>query len=122
MELIGIQTDIAWHDRAANHAMVSAMLEEARPQRGALVVLPEMFASGFSQDVAAATDGVAESEAFLSSLARVHGIVLMAGLATRPGGCGANESVTFGPDGSELARYRKLHPFSLAGETEAYPA
>jgi len=122
MELIGLQTEIAWHDRAANHAMVRAMLEAAGPKRGALVVLPEMFASGFSRDVAAATERAAESEEFLSALAKEHGIALMAGLATRPDGCGANESITFGPDGGELARYRKLQPFSLGGEPEAYPA
>jgi omega-amidase len=122
MELIGLQTEIAWHDREANHVMVRALLEEARPKPGALVVLPEMFASGFSRDMAAATSEAEKSEEFLSSQAKEHGIALMAGLATRPGGCGANESVTFGPDGRELARYRKLQPFSLAGEADAYPA
>ncbi len=122
MELIGLQTDIAWHDRGENHARVAALLETAAPASGALVILPEMFASGFSQDVDAATEGAGESEAFLSHLARQYGIALMAGLATRPGGTGANVSVTFGPDGRELARYRKLHPFTTAGEAEAYPA
>ncbi len=122
MELIGLQTDIAWHDRAANVACLSAMLEEARPAPGALVVLPEMSMSGFSRDVAAATAGAPGLESTLAGLARKYGIALMAGLATNTGRCGANESVTFGPDGLELARYRKLHPFSMAGEAENYPA
>jgi predicted amidohydrolase len=98
------------------------MLERAEPSPGALVVLPEMFASGFSGDVIAATDGVMESEAFLSRLAKKYRIALMGGLATLPDGHGANVSVTFGPDGAELARYRKLQPFSLSGENEVYPA
>ncbi|HEX2747932.1 MAG TPA: nitrilase-related carbon-nitrogen hydrolase [Verrucomicrobiales bacterium] len=122
MELIGLQTDIAWLDRTGNHSQVAALLELANPVPGALVVLPEMFASGFSQDVDAATVDVAASEAFLAGLARQYGIALMAGLATRQDGCGANVSVTYGPDGKELARYRKLQPFSMAGEGEAYPA
>ena len=122
MELIGIQTAIAWHDRARNHEMVSQLLSEAMPRRGALVVLPEMFASGFSQDVTAATERFAESEAFLASLAKEYGVALMAGLATCADNVGANESITFGPDGRELARYRKLQPFSRAGENITYPA
>lgn len=122
MELLGLQTDIAWHDPAANLAAISAMLEAARPAPGALVVLPEMCASGFSRDVSGATAGLAETEAGLALQAKKHGIALMAGLAGSAGSCGANESVTWGPDGRELARYHKLQPFSMAGEAESYPA
>lgn len=122
MELIGLQTDIAWHDRGTNLAGAKEMLEAARPVPGALIVLPEMSMSGFSRNVDAATEGVAETEVELARLARNHGIAIMAGLATRHDGCGANESVTFGPEGTELARYRKLQPFSMAGEGECYPA
>ena len=121
MDLIGLQTAISWHDSAANLARLSGMLEEVRPSPGALVVLPEMSMSGFSQDVVSATAGAAETEAALAGLARKFGIALMAGLAVNTTGCGANESVTFGPDGSELARYRKLQPFSMVGEAENYP-
>lgn len=122
MELLGLQTDIVWHDAAANVAVVSAMLEAARPAPGALVVLPEMCASGFSRDFAAASAHEEETEAALASLAQKHGIALMAGLAVKAGSCGANQSVTWGPDGRELARYRKLQPFSLADEGTNYPA
>jgi predicted amidohydrolase len=122
MELLGLQTDIAWHDRRTNHTRVREMLGDAKPAGGSLVVLPEMFASGFSGDVAAATEGAAESEAYLASLAREFGVAVMAGLATRSGDCAANISITFGPDGAELARYTKLHPFSTAREDENYPA
>jgi omega-amidase len=122
MEFLGLQTDIAWHDPAANIRAISALLDRARPAVGALVVLPEMCASGFSRDVAAATAGAADTEAGLAQLAKKYGIALMAGLAVMDGGCGANEAVTFGPDGTVLARYRKLQPFSMAGEGENYPA
>jgi omega-amidase len=122
MELIGLQTDIAWHNRSRNHSSVTALIEKAKPAAGALVVLPEMFASGFSGDVVAATEGAEESEAFLSTLAKRYGVAVMAGLATLSGEKGANVSVTFGPDGKELARYRKLQPFSFSKECEIYPA
>jgi len=122
MELLGLQTDIIWHNPVANLAAISAMLEAASPAPGALAVLPEMCASGFSRDIAAATGAQAETEAALAALAQKYGIALMAGLAVRTGGCAANESVTWGSDGKELARYRKLQPFTPAGEHENYPA
>src|SRR5688572_18612554 len=121
MELLGLQTDIIWHDSAANLAGITRMLEAARPADGALVLLPETCASGFSRDVAAATAGAGEMEAGLAALARKFGIALMAGLAVPgSGNCGANESITFGPDGTELCRYRKLQPFTGGAEEMAY--
>ena len=51
MQLVGVQLDIAWEDRAVNHAQVAALLEKSPPKSGALVALPEMFASGFSMNV-----------------------------------------------------------------------
>lgn len=122
MELIALQTDIQWLDPIANCDRVESMLNEVRPAPGALVVLPEMFASGFSQDTSAAIAGNLDAQERLRGMARRYEIALMAGLATESGDSAANESITFGPDGSELARYRKLHPFSMAGEPAAYPA
>jgi predicted amidohydrolase len=86
------------------------------------VLLPETCASGFSRDVPAATARSPEMEAGLAALAKRFSIALMAGLAVQAGSCGANESVTFGPDGTVLCRYRKLQPFTGAGEETAYPA
>ena len=52
MQVIGVQLDIVWEDPAANHAKVRSLLAAAPPRAGALVVLPEMFASGFSMNAA----------------------------------------------------------------------
>ena len=46
-----IQTELAWHDPAANRAHFQVLLQQAR---GAdLIVLPEMFSTGFSMESAA---------------------------------------------------------------------
>lgn len=43
-----VQTTLAWHDRQANLEHFDLLLEQAR---GAdLIVLPEMFTTGFSMD------------------------------------------------------------------------
>ena len=51
LELALIQTTLVWQDPVANRAHFAALLQQAR---GAdLVVLPEMFSTGFSMDSAA---------------------------------------------------------------------
>jgi len=124
MYVAGVQLDIAWEDKQANHDKVRKLLSAAKLPKGALVALPEMFATGFSMNVAeiAQTDG-RETETFLASVAEEFGIHVCGGVVVRrPDGKGLNQSVTFAPDGMLLARYSKIHPFSYGGETAQYAA
>jgi len=122
MYVAGLQLDIVWEDKKANHAKVRDLVGAANLPKGALLALPEMFATGFSMNVAeiAQTDA-RETETFLGALAKQHGIFVCGGVVVRPaGGKGLNQSVTFSPDGALIARYSKIHPFSYGGETEQY--
>lgn len=124
MKVIGCQLDIVWENKKANYAKVRSLLEAAPPERGALLLLPEMFATGFSMNVQAIQEGIpSETEAFLATLAREHGVYVMGGVVS-PGAQdrGRNESVVFNPQGRLLARYCKQHPFSLGGESQHYEA
>ena len=51
MRLIGVQVNTVWEDKPASEARVRDLLAETLVQRGDLVVLPEMWATGFSLDV-----------------------------------------------------------------------
>jgi len=121
-DVVGIQLDIAWEDPPANHGRVEELLEGADVAEGSLVVLPEMFATGFSMDVAAVAEPAGgATETFLSSIAARYGSWVIGGVVTQgAGGKGRNEAVAFGADGGEVARYRKRHPFSFADETDYY--
>ena len=57
LHVVACQLDIAWEDKAENHRRAAALLEQANPPRGSLVVLPEMFATGFSMNVDATAEG-----------------------------------------------------------------
>jgi len=124
MIVAGCQLDTVWEDKAASHARAEALLAGDPLPRGSLLALPEMFATGFSMDVARIEEGTArESERFLARLAAQHGLHVLGGVVNRGvDGRGRNEAVLFGPDGSERARYCKLHPFSYAGESRHYAA
>lgn len=122
MEVVGIQLDIAWEDPRSNRERVDRLVEEADVEPGSLIVLPEMFATGFSMDVSAvAQPRAGETEMFLSSVARKCGVRVLGGVVTPgTGGKGRNEAVAFDEGGEETARYCKRHPFSFAGETDYY--
>lgn len=112
MQAVLVQFDIIWENKRANFARVQELLRVSAPAPGSLIVLPEMFATGFSCDVNSTQQGdPPESDEFLGSLARdfeccVIGGVVTAGVDGRP----RNESVAFGPNGL-LKRFAKIHPF-----------
>ena len=125
MQLVGIQPNTVWEDKAASHARVEALLRSVRVEPGALVVLPEMFATGFSVELPAVVEaaGSGESQRFLSALAaRLRAYVVGGVVTDLANGRGANEAVVYEPEGGEVTRYRKLHPFTFGGETAHYDA
>ncbi|RPH40639.1 MAG: carbon-nitrogen family hydrolase, partial [Planctomycetota bacterium] len=81
MYVAGLQLDIVWEDKKANHAKVRDLVGAANLPKGALLALPEMFATGFSMNVAeiAQTDA-RETETFLGALAKQHGIFVCGGV------------------------------------------
>jgi predicted amidohydrolase len=117
-----VQLDIVWEDPEASCARVEPLARTAAAAGARLLVLPEMFATGFSMDaerVAGHASGIAT---FTAKLARRLGVWVAAGWAEpgpiRP----ANTCRLVDPDGVERLVYRKIHPFSLAGEPDRYVA
>ncbi len=124
MRVIGLQLDSVWENKAANHAKVRSLLERIKPEPQALVVLPEMFATGFSMNVRGIDDTESrETQDFLAGIAAEYKIYLAGGVVTTNAeGRGLNQCVVHAPDGSELARYSKMQPFTLGGESDHYVA
>jgi len=116
-----VQHDIIWEDKTANCEHVARLVAAASPVTGSLIILPEMFATGFSMDLSATTQKEdRREEAFLSELAVRHQSHVLGGVVSAvEGGRAYNEAVTFGPDGSLVARYAKMRPFSFGGEPAA---
>jgi predicted amidohydrolase len=121
MRIAVVQHSIVWEDAASTCARVEPMIASAVQQGARLVVLPEMFATGFSMrsvEIASTLDGVAAS--FLRKGAQRHGCWLGGSVAlSNDGGLPTNSFLLFSPDG-ELHRYDKRHPFSYGREHEHY--
>jgi len=125
MRVAAIQSDIAWEDPSANFARLRPWVAAAAAAGARLVVLPEMFACGFSM----ATERVREpqdgpSARFLAEQAQQHGLWICGSIPEAPEGAARpyNTLVLASPGGQVLHRYRKIHPFSFAGEHEHYGA
>ena len=122
MNIVALQYDIAWENRAANAAKARLLAEKAAPPPGSLLVLPEMGLTGFSMRVDRVAETAArESERAMMALARDFRSWVVGGLVTRaPDGRGVNEAVVFAADGTVAGRYAKLHPFTFTGEEKHY--
>jgi predicted amidohydrolase len=124
MNIFAVQLDLKWEDKSANFARARDLLAKTPPSEGSLVVLPEMFSTGFSMDTAKTRQGrEAESEAFLAELAQTYRAYVVGGVVSGEAQEKArNEAVVVSPAGATLARYQKIHPFSLGGEADAHEA
>ena len=122
MKIACCQLDIVWENKPANYQKVRGLLQEAGLPRGSMAVLPEMFSTGFSMNVAGIQEhesGVTET--FLRTVAHEYGIYLVAGLATTTSeGKARNQCLVLSPEGRVLVRYDKVHLFTLGNEAEHY--
>lgn len=119
MKILGCQWDLTWEEREPNFAAVERLLEN---ESGDLIILPEMFGSGFSMnlDVTAEPESL-PTETFLRDLARNHDAAVLGGLARRgESGKGRNELVGFTPEGKKLGSYQKNRTFRYTGEPDYF--
>jgi omega-amidase len=115
-----VQPDIAWEDKAENYARTERLLDAAKPAQGDFALLAEMFDTGFSFNLERTSDADGSTLGFLRALARRYGVTLQGSRSVLgPDGRGRNRFSCIGPDGSLLAEYDKVHPFSLGRTTEA---
>jgi predicted amidohydrolase len=124
LKVAAVQHDVVWADREANFARLAPMIDAAARAGARLVVLTEMYSTGFVMDgerVAEPVDG--PSTRFLVEQARAHGVWVCGSLPERPDGQDRpfNRLVLAAPDG-RCHRYAKIHPFTYAGEEEHYAA
>jgi predicted amidohydrolase len=122
VKVAAVQHDIVWEDRDATLVLVERQIAAAAATGARLVVLTELFATGFSM----ATERVGEPEGgptsqFLLEQAARHGIWVCGSVPELPPGSDRpfNQLVLAAPDGV-AHRYAKIHPFSFAGEHEHY--
>jgi predicted amidohydrolase len=123
LRVAAVQHDIMWADRDANFARLAPLIAGAAAAGAGLVLLTETFSTGFGfgdPTFAPEPEGGPSSQ-FLAARAAEHGIWVGGSCpeirSDAPAGDQrpSNTFVLAGPDGTQH-RYRKIHPFSHAGE------
>lgn len=94
-------------------ALMDAKATEAKANGADILLLPEMYLSGYNIGPEAALTQAISAEALAPAqeIAKTHNIALVFGYPERVGDKVANSAVLIGPDGAILLNYRKSHLF-----------
>lgn len=114
-----IQTVLHWEDKAANLQMLEEKIEGIG-QPTHVVVLPEMFSTGFSMDAPLLAESMSgPTVQWMQRVATQKRVVLTGSLIIEESGKYYNRMIWMLPNG-EMAHYDKRHLFANSGEDKAY--
>ncbi len=121
MNITLVQTDLHWQDPVANRAMLEEKLFTL-PEPTDLIVLPEMFTTGFTMDAHAVAEPMnLTTFKWLKQMAEQTNAVVTGSYVVQESGTFYNRLIWMEPDG-QFAQYDKRHLFRMAGEDKTYSA
>jgi predicted amidohydrolase len=119
MKIALLQTSLSWENPKENRKNLEEKIHSI-PEVVDLIVLPEMFTSGFTmhpKNCAETMQG--ETISWLEALAKEKKSAITGSIIIKEYGCYYNRLVFVFPNG-EIQYYDKRHLFSLAGEDKIY--
>lgn len=121
LHLQALQLDLVWESPQANFQKIEELLSASPPQVD-LLILPEMFPTGFSMN----PKPFAENEEgptvqWMQATAQKWDLWVLGSMIAQVEGGYTNRFLAVSPSGIE-ARYDKRHPFSMSGEDQHYLA
>ena len=120
MKISIIQTALAWEDAAANRANFTQKINGIAQTD--LIVLPEMFASGFTMNPSAVAEKMdGDTVTWMQQLAAAKNCAITGSLVIEEEGEFYNRLLFVLPNG-DIKAYNKRHLFSYAGEHQFYTA
>lgn len=114
-----IQSNLVWENKTANLAQFTQKIQ-TQTAPGQLVILPEMFSTGFSMNpaqLAETMDGTTVQ--WMKSMAAQQKIILTGSVIIEEEGLFYNRLLWVLPNGT-VAHYNKRHLFAFAGENQFY--
>lgn len=117
--------NIQWEDKKENYKRAGTFIQNASEHGCNIVVLPEMFNTGFSMNIFRIGEPEnGETASFLSQMAKEYRINIIAGFPIweMNNEKGRNIAVVYDTEGNVIATFTKLHPFSFAKEDQYYIA
>jgi predicted amidohydrolase len=119
LHVVGIQADLFWENPDKNIVYFEDTIQTL-PTETNLVVLPEMFTTGFTMnatEVAETMNG--KTVSWMKQIASKHQIAITGSLVIKDDNKYFNRLVFVHPSG-KIETYNKRHSFTLAGEDKVY--
>ncbi|MEZ5479669.1 MAG: nitrilase-related carbon-nitrogen hydrolase [Thiolinea sp.] len=115
-----VQDELVWHDPAANRTAFARRLAELEGETD-LIVLPEMFTTGFTMEPEAVAEDWETSATlgWMQEQAAMLDAALTGSVVMREDGQYFNRLLFVTPDGA-VSHYDKRHLFRMAREHESY--
>ncbi|MBS7256781.1 nitrilase family protein [Flavobacterium branchiicola] len=121
MKIALIQSDLYWENPLENRKNFELKINQIESDVN-LIVLPEMFSTGFTMNAAEVAEGMqGETILWMQSLAKKRKCALTGSVIITEDGKFYNRMLFVFPSG-EFQYYNKRHLFSLAGENQFYTA
>lgn len=115
-----IQTPLVWEEPGANRRHLAKLL--AKADQADLILLPEMFTTGFSmQAEMLAEEAAGPTLTWLQEQAALHHCAISGSVMVKENGAYFNRLYFVYPNG-DFKQYDKRHLFTLAGEQNVYTA
>ncbi|HET9637036.1 MAG TPA: nitrilase-related carbon-nitrogen hydrolase [Gemmatimonadaceae bacterium] len=114
--------DTGWHNAPASLSRAREIARNAKAAGADVLLLPEMFATGFTMEAAEFAEPESGPIAKqVSGIAAEHELWILAGISVRkPDGRFVNTAMLFSPRGEATATYEKQRLFVYANENEIY--
>jgi predicted amidohydrolase len=114
-----VQCGLSWENRDASLEHISSLLDAAAPGSG-IVVLPEMFTTGFTMNPAPLAEGMdGPTVGWMKERAAAGGYAICGSLIISEGGVFYNRMVFVTPSG-DMTFYDKRHLHTMSGEHNVY--
>lgn len=119
LKTVLMQTDLVWENTKANRKNFKQKFESL-PEDIDLIVLPEMFTTGFTMNAEAVAETMeGKSVAWLTKCAQEFNVAITGSLIIKEDNQFYNRLIFAFPNGT-MSTYDKRHTFSLAGEDKVF--
>lgn len=116
-----IQSDLVWENAEQNRINFKNKIELISENID-LIVLPEMFNSGFTMNAETVAESIeGDTVVWMLDIAKHKATAIVGSLTIKENGKYYNRLLFVKPDG-EIIQYNKRHSFSLAGEDKIFTA
>ncbi len=120
MKVSIVQTQLFWENRAKNISHFDTLLNSIKEETN-LIVLPEMFTTGFTMKPESLAESNGETLAWLTQKAKEKNAVITGSVSIKENGKNYNRLFWVEPNGT-YSTYDKRHLFRMAKEDQHYTA